>query len=536
MDKQLEELINLFAKHKRMEAPDESAAGIVFRHIIDKKMDVPFYYFKEMPYYMAISLIPKFIGLCDENRSLCNVQTIFKLIDIKNELTEKRKGTSGAKTESNNKDNKPENKERKWMVFPSYTELLGRALKHSPLYRTPDTMNSKSFGSVLPYISMFPVNPSFIRSIFYEPKESLITDEERKKLYEKYGVKQPESADNNIIAKAIDLYKFNKSAGFDDNYAISAASLLISFYKVKLCRKDYLTMPYEMAIGLIDRYIKNYKQSNALLSENKELRRLLWDKSYLEMVHQYNCKNKDEAPSSKLSKEESTKEEASRECNIFDRLVKQSSDFIKDAELNNLISRDFVSILEIDWEKLNKENKPIPTDDKTHHNDLRKSILRFGIDIGEYSPEQGAIGLSFNPYLTLSDMPFYVPSVKGCIKPAIKNEESTRQNLSSQQEHPKSQPSTKDEPILTEATRILGGDRQADYGDPVQNFINIAKEANRWCDKEVTPLDCVNVHIATKTCREQFKHKRDNQVDLVAYQEIKSRIIDWCATHDWKTE
>lgn len=98
------------------------------------------------------------------------------------------------------------------------------------------------------------------------------------------------------------------------------------------------------------------------------------------------------------------------------------------------------------------------------------------------------------------------------------------------------QPPTKEESILEEAARILGGDRQADYGDPVRNFINIAKEVNRWCGTELSPLDCVNVHIATKTCREQFKHKRDNQVDLVAYQEIKRRIIDWCAVNDWKKD
>lgn len=79
--------------------------------------------------------------------------------------------------------------------------------------------------------------------------------------------------------------------------------------------------------------------------------------------------------------------------------------------------------------------------------------------------------------------------------------------------------------ILHESATILGGDRQADYGDYVENFGNIAKEASRWSKKELTPLDCVNVMIAVKTTREQFNHKRDNLVDLAAYLQIRNDII-----------
>lgn len=82
------------------------------------------------------------------------------------------------------------------------------------------------------------------------------------------------------------------------------------------------------------------------------------------------------------------------------------------------------------------------------------------------------------------------------------------------------------ESTLSEASRILGGDRQADYGDAVQNFENIAQCASEWCGKELTALDCVNVMIAVKTKREQFKHKRDNVVDLNAYMEIREQIIN----------
>ena len=58
----------------------------------------------------------------------------------------------------------------------------------------------------------------------------------------------------------------------------------------------------------------------------------------------------------------------------------------------------------------------------------------------------------------------------------------------------------------------------------MENFKNIAKCASEWSGKELTALDCVNVMIAVKTKREQFKHKQDNLVDLAAYLEIRRMI------------
>lgn len=83
----------------------------------------------------------------------------------------------------------------------------------------------------------------------------------------------------------------------------------------------------------------------------------------------------------------------------------------------------------------------------------------------------------------------------------------------------------KKDSILTEAQNILNGNRQADCGDAVENFKNIAKCASEWSGKELTALDCVNVMIAVKTKREQFKHKQDNLVDLTAYLEIRRMIL-----------
>ena len=60
----------------------------------------------------------------------------------------------------------------------------------------------------------------------------------------------------------------------------------------------------------------------------------------------------------------------------------------------------------------------------------------------------------------------------------------------------------------------MKGDRQADYGDTVANFKHIANIASAIRKKEFTAEDCCVVLMAVKLAREQFKHKRDNLVDL----------------------
>lgn len=82
----------------------------------------------------------------------------------------------------------------------------------------------------------------------------------------------------------------------------------------------------------------------------------------------------------------------------------------------------------------------------------------------------------------------------------------------------------KKESILQEAQRIVNGARQADYSDPVKNFEHIARIASAILKKEITPEECCIIMIAVKHAREQYKHKRDNLVDLVGYQEIFHRI------------
>lgn len=80
------------------------------------------------------------------------------------------------------------------------------------------------------------------------------------------------------------------------------------------------------------------------------------------------------------------------------------------------------------------------------------------------------------------------------------------------------------ESILSEAERIVNGDRQADYSDPVANFKHISAIASAISKEKLSPTTCCIVMIAVKLARESYKHKRDNLVDLAGYVEILNRI------------
>lgn len=80
------------------------------------------------------------------------------------------------------------------------------------------------------------------------------------------------------------------------------------------------------------------------------------------------------------------------------------------------------------------------------------------------------------------------------------------------------------ESILQEAERIVNGDRQADYSDPVENFKRIATIASVLIGNEISPKDCCKVMMAVKLAREANKHKRDNLVDLCGYNHILNLI------------
>lgn len=92
------------------------------------------------------------------------------------------------------------------------------------------------------------------------------------------------------------------------------------------------------------------------------------------------------------------------------------------------------------------------------------------------------------------------------------------------------------ESILEEAQRIVRGERQTDYADPVINFKRISDIASAVRGKDLDMLDCVTVQIATKLARQQNKHKRDNLVDLAGYAYIWYAIEECIANEKDKIE
>ena len=82
----------------------------------------------------------------------------------------------------------------------------------------------------------------------------------------------------------------------------------------------------------------------------------------------------------------------------------------------------------------------------------------------------------------------------------------------------------KAESVLTEAERIVTGERNADYSEPVDSFNHIASIVSSILNVEVTPYQCCITMIAVKLARENYKHKRDNLVDLAGYTKILHAI------------
>lgn len=76
---------------------------------------------------------------------------------------------------------------------------------------------------------------------------------------------------------------------------------------------------------------------------------------------------------------------------------------------------------------------------------------------------------------------------------------------------------TQQETVLQEANRLIYGDRQQDYGHPIEDF---TKTAGMWSSAfgwHVEPEDVPLAMIMVKISREKNKTKRDNAVDIAGY-------------------
>lgn len=88
------------------------------------------------------------------------------------------------------------------------------------------------------------------------------------------------------------------------------------------------------------------------------------------------------------------------------------------------------------------------------------------------------------------------------------------------------------ESICEEAFRIQGGDRQQDYGDPTQNFTDIADAFNWYLGVKVAnggernfeARDIAHVMILMKIARNVHKPKRDNWTDCAGYAQCGGKV------------
>ena len=78
--------------------------------------------------------------------------------------------------------------------------------------------------------------------------------------------------------------------------------------------------------------------------------------------------------------------------------------------------------------------------------------------------------------------------------------------------------------ILEEANKLIGGDRNDDYGDKLTNHQNIAALWSVFLRKNITPHDVAMCMALVKVARLMHAHKKDSYLDLAAYAAIAGEI------------
>jgi hypothetical protein len=76
------------------------------------------------------------------------------------------------------------------------------------------------------------------------------------------------------------------------------------------------------------------------------------------------------------------------------------------------------------------------------------------------------------------------------------------------------------------ANELVGGDRNADYGHPREDFTRTAKMWSALLGTEVTPEQVGLCMIAVKLSRETHRHKPDNLTDIAGYARTLEMIYD----------
>jgi hypothetical protein len=89
--------------------------------------------------------------------------------------------------------------------------------------------------------------------------------------------------------------------------------------------------------------------------------------------------------------------------------------------------------------------------------------------------------------------------------------------------------------ILSEAAKLITGDRRAAYGPPGESFARTGKMmgALLHLDRDLTAAEVAMFFICHKLSRESYSPKRDNRVDIAGYVALLDQIQDETFTVDW---
>ena len=79
--------------------------------------------------------------------------------------------------------------------------------------------------------------------------------------------------------------------------------------------------------------------------------------------------------------------------------------------------------------------------------------------------------------------------------------------------------------FLSEATRLVGKDREEDYGDKVHNHCNIARLWSAYLDTKIEAHDVAVMMVLLKIARTKLgKISTDTYIDMAAYGAIAGEI------------
>ena len=82
------------------------------------------------------------------------------------------------------------------------------------------------------------------------------------------------------------------------------------------------------------------------------------------------------------------------------------------------------------------------------------------------------------------------------------------------------------ESVLQEAERLINGQRQSDYGHPIDNFTQTGRMWGAILNIPDIPAETVGLMmVAAKVSRETNVHKRDNLVDMAGYAGTIEKIV-----------